>query len=565
MKEVLFLVLLALFASLGLGAYHPPRLQQILTDAVKYNSKFDCAGCTMATDLTKALFVANGTQEELMKLITGFCIDFKIENTSVCEGIVQVFKDEFFFVISSELSSSNICGWFFDVCPFPNVTYYNVSFPSPKPPHVAPVPPNPADPKFTILQISDVHFDVEYQQGMNNDCGEPLCCRAVNGYGKTPNTTAGKWGDYLCDLNLALLENLADHWQTMPNKPDFVFWTGDNPPHDVWLSTREENINNSAFLTQILKKAFGDIPVFPCIGNHEGVPVNSFPLPPMNSWLMDPLGDQWSVWLSDEAVASFKYGGYYATPLNSHIQVVSLNMNYCNSGNGWLLLNSSGDPGQMLEWLINVLESAEKNQQKVYIIGHIPPGDHNCLPTWGAQFYQIVDRYEDTILAQFYGHTHDDQFEVFYDLENATRATSIAYIVPSVTSYQHINPSYRIFTADTKTGYIVESSTYHTNITLANLQDNPEWVWEYNATSTYNMSSLFPEDWAALTNRFETDDAIFQTYYKYESSSGKSDYCDSSCKKKQICGVRSADSRLLSSCLYGHGIDIAEVAKESKC
>jgi len=38
-----------------------------------------------------------------------------------------------------------------------------------------------------------------------------------------------------------------------------------------------------------------------------------------------------------------------------------------------LLLNNS-DPAQMLEWLITVLQTAEDTQQKVYIIGHIPPG-----------------------------------------------------------------------------------------------------------------------------------------------------------------------------------------------
>ena len=65
--------------------------------------------------------------------------------------------------------------------------------------------------------------------------------------------------------------------------------------------------------------------------------------------------------------------------------------------------------------------------------------------------------------------------------------------------------------------YVVESSTYHTNITAANLQDNPEWVWEYNATSTYGMTSLFPSDWAALTDRFDADDDLFQLFYMYVS------------------------------------------------
>jgi hypothetical protein len=43
----------------------------------------------------------------------------------------------------------------------------------------------------------------------------------------------------------------------------------DNPPHDIWMQTREGQINNSAFLAQSLQEAFGSIPVFPCIGIDE--------------------------------------------------------------------------------------------------------------------------------------------------------------------------------------------------------------------------------------------------------------------------------------------------------
>jgi len=193
-------------------------------------------------------------------------------------------------------------------------------------------------------------------------------------------------------------------------------------------------------------------------------------------------------------------------------------------------------------------------------------GDHTCLPTWGSQFYQVVDRYEDTIIAQFYGHTHNDQFEVFYDLQNNTRATNIAYIIPSVTTFTYINPSYRIFTIDAATGYVVESSTYHVDISEANLSDNPQWVWEYNATSTYYMNNLFPEDWANLVERMVTDDELFRSYYLYQSSSAPTPYtCDATCKGKQICQMRSADSRLLDTCLYGAGIDRLELYKDVKC
>ena len=64
-------------------------------------------------------------------------------------------------------------------------------------------------------------------------------------------------------------------------------------------------------------------------------------------------------------------------------------------------------------------------------------------------------RYESTITAQFFGHTHFDEYELFYDEYRRIRATNIAYIGPSVTSYYGLNPGYRI--------YRVEGDHEHSN------------------------------------------------------------------------------------------------------
>ena len=51
-------------------------------------------------------------------------------------------------------------------------------------------------------------------------------------------------------------------------------------------------------------------------------------------------------------------------------------------------------------------------------------------------------------MAQFFGHTHKDEFEIFYDVETYTRATNVVYVGGSVTTYSQINPSYRMYTVD---------------------------------------------------------------------------------------------------------------------
>lgn len=113
----------------------------------------------------------------------------------------------------------------------------------------------------------------------------------------------------------------------------------------------------------------------------------------------------------------------------------------------WLLLNST-DPATELQWFIYELQSAEFSNEKVHVIGHIPPGHSDCIKVWSRNYYKIISRYENTITAQFFGHTHYDEFEVFYDPKELSRAINIAYIGPSVTPYYDLNPGYRIYYID---------------------------------------------------------------------------------------------------------------------
>ncbi|CAG0898808.1 unnamed protein product, partial [Darwinula stevensoni] len=52
------------------------------------------------------------------------------------------------------------------------------------------------------------------------------------------------------------------------------------------------------------------------------------------------------------------------------------------------------DPASELQWIIDELQKAESRGDKVHIIGHIPPGYPDCLPTWSRNFRRIVQRFQ---------------------------------------------------------------------------------------------------------------------------------------------------------------------------
>lgn len=106
--------------------------------------------------------------------------------------------------------------------------------------------------------------------------------------------------------------------------------------------------------------------------------------------------------------------GYYTELVKPGFRVVAINSNFCNNQNFWIL-TSDGDPGHQNRWLIDVLYAAEMDNEKVALIGHIPPGGEDQITACSTAFYEIINRFSNTVTSQFYGHTHWDHMKMFYE------------------------------------------------------------------------------------------------------------------------------------------------------
>lgn len=98
-----------------------------------------------------------------------------------------------------------------------------------------------------------MHIDYEYQEGADNDCGRPLCCRVDSGAAPTKERSAGKWGDYKCDLNPLTLNSLLGYISD-EIKPDVILWGGDSIPHNVETLTLDSNVKIMKDITRDVKK-----------------------------------------------------------------------------------------------------------------------------------------------------------------------------------------------------------------------------------------------------------------------------------------------------------------------
>ncbi|GAM21534.1 hypothetical protein SAMD00019534_047090, partial [Acytostelium subglobosum LB1] len=555
-------ITICLLLAMALVVANAHQLQQQVDINHDESNTFGGAKAVLTCDLCKTAvkslqdIAGSGSEtwhNDVIDFAIEFCTLFKIEKATVCQGIIPLYRNETFEIVANRAYQPEyICG-FVGICPFNPANFSGqVNFPTPKPPHVAPVMPPKGGPTKTILHLTDFHIDQFYVAGMNAECGEPVCCRAVNGPG-SGTSAAGEWGDYRCDVNMPMVHNMMQNIVASHPAPDYIFWTGDNPPHDVWMQTQETQLNASAVITDVLAKYFPGSQVFAAIGNHEGVPVNSFPEPPNSpSWLYQGLANDWATWLAgtDASIDTLLYGGYYSAQMMPGVRVMSLNMNWCNNQNIWMIQNIT-DPASMIAWAVQELQAIENAHEHVYIIGHIPSGVSDCIDVWSQQLYQVVDRYEDSIIGLFFGHTHHDQFQLYHDAVDG-HTTAVSYIAPSVTTYTNQNPSYRIYTVDEETGYLLESSTYRTSVAEANQQGTPIWALAYNATTLYNMPDLFPETWQRVAGEIAANSTLLETYYvNYYAAApyATENPCTSrSCKLYYECEMNSGYSAQITKC-----------------
>ncbi|KAF7730158.1 hypothetical protein EC973_002766 [Apophysomyces ossiformis] len=541
--------------------------QLLRTDSIKKS----CSSCISLLQIAKKLsYLPEGM---LIKALVRVCKRTQKVDSEVCQGEQLTVSSVQTMTVSGR-DGHLMCAAVLNSCPYPEVQDWEVEFPKKKPKNY---PRRKSKGKtFTVLQLSDWHIDPEYQAGSEVLCDKPICCRSS--YTDFSNITkeAPEWGAYTCDTPLKLIESMLHFIPKVEPDIQFGILTGDIPPHEVWstLPVRKTlSVQKDSF--DVLHRHF-DSPnllntvLYPAVGNHESAPVNIFPRKNSNipidekrqyldlEWLYQGLLENWRGWLNHHSATDDirqNTGSYAIRPVKG-LKLISLNTNFCYTFNWWLYENpTEKDPNGVLEWLVQQLQDSEDVGERVWIIGHIAPGDITCFHDYSNYYYQIIDRYAPHVIAsQFFGHTHKDELEIFYSKGNqrAIDAISVGYIAPSITPFQNINPGFRIYKVDTETFEVVDSITYTADLDQADSwRDGPNWHVEYSARQAYNSplapvpATLSPAWWHNVTVAMEEDPETFAKYWYYRTkSSPMTKDCDEECQENTICGIRAGKSEL---------------------
>jgi sphingomyelin phosphodiesterase len=554
------------------------RLTHLVAQRNVGNSTLDCIECEAVIGVLADVLQSKDVEAFVMNIARDVCISghggdgYSCGNpwacNDLCTGITSLFTPEVLYIASQLALDPQTDCQFLGLCPKPSVQEAPASFVAVAPPAAAvAATPRAAGSTFKVVHISDTHWDPMYSPGARTDCGEPDCCREVQGLAENSSTTCGYWGDHNGDTPPWLVDLMLETAAALD--PQFVMVTGDDPPHMVWNITAQDVMEISMNLSAKIKNAFPNTPVFSCYGNHEGGPIDQFRLE-LNGVgterLYGPTADQWQEfgWLDSEALATLRAGGYYTTlvpGVSPPLRIVALHPSYHIDSNFYTVLNKSLNIANMTEWMDATVRQAAANNETVWVLSHHPTNDGGYDKAWLEGFLApLVAEFRSTIRHTFSGHTHKAQVQLLWANASSTGLfpAHVEYIVPAPTPYGGVNPSFRIYEVDSQTYTVVDYTDYTVDLEAQGLvnrmtvEPKPVFKPSYSAKAAYSMRDLSPSSWHSLAEQMRTDDALFHQWELnfHTNNSANADYSEQE-RLIRVCDILGGTKTLNKACMDG--------------
>ena len=235
----------------------------------------------------------------------------------------------------------------------------------------------------------------------------------------------------------------------------------------------------------------------------------------------------------DAVLADFSAGGYYDVPLASvpHTRLIVLDDVFLSAG--YATCSGKPDPAPaaaQLAWLEAHLAAARKRSERVWVMGHIPPGVNlyatarrltNVCARGSAQMFLGSEKLEevlagnaDVIPLAIFGHTHSDEMRLLLPETGAAGAVAASptptpttvgvpvKVVASITPVNGNRPTFTLASIDPATAKLID----YTVIMASNLTGiATTWAPEYTYSAAYRQPAFDAAGVASLIAGFQAD------------------------------------------------------------
>jgi len=411
-------------------------------------------------------------------------------------------------------------------------------------------------PSRTGLFVSDFHFNPLDDATIADRLAQSPASQWDSIFATSTKKTCSP---YEHDTNYPLLTSALAAMRRQVPDPDIVFVSGDFLAHEfqLYYYTTVTHPSPAGYAAMVdateqylaiqLSQTFPDSQIVPTLGDWDTAgttdeyATTGFRTSFASAW--DAAVNRYGG--APEFRATFSAGGWYSTafPIDPRGRLVVLYTQpwaaECTKGCG----PGTGSLGDAeLQWLSTQLADARSLGQRVWLLGHIPPGicaaetfqnisgGSSCpaaiSPFWADAYssglYELLADYRDTLTLGLFAHEHTDDYRVLLDARGDLVLG--VKLVPSVTPIEKNNPAFVQFVYDPGLGVISDAKTWYlTNLASAPTAETATWEFEYDFGLTYGQQALDSSGVAGTVTSILSEAAAqsaYETYYPASNPAG---------------------------------------------
>jgi sphingomyelin phosphodiesterase acid-like 3 len=328
------------------------------------------------------------------------------------------------------------------------------------------------------------------------------------------------------------------------------------------------------FEAREIEKTLPHVPVYFAMGNNDSncddykLDTNTAYLRAVGKIVGRGAGSAWTA----AAAKSFATGGYYSVTMAAPMQrtrLIVVNDIFLASTYKSCADTVNEDPGAaQMRWLAAQLEAARQQHQRVWVMGHIPPGVNPyatakksplkiCAPAGtdgaGPAMFMVNESLGDTLVKNagiiklaIFGHTHSDEMRLLGSGESEVAAK----LVPSITPVYGNNPAFLVAKVDPATATMTDYTMF-----AAPDAAGSSWAKEYTFSETYGHTGFTPATLRAVMAGFRADPGMqtpaSQAYLRFYASKPLPVQMPPVFWQAAVCGMTHEQAADFSSCICG--------------
>jgi sphingomyelin phosphodiesterase acid-like 3 len=277
-----------------------------------------------------------------------------------------------------------------------------------------------------------------------------------------------------------------------------------------------------------LRKELPGVPVYAALGNNDSgcgdyqLDANSEFLRVTGSVITEGLPPA----VREEASKEFASGGYYSIPLPAPVErarLLVLNDLFLSRKYSTCEGKPDASAGlSQVAWLRRELERARERNERVWVMGHIPPGIDpfstilKMRNVCGGKLPDVflasddldktIGEFGDVVKLAVFAHTHMDEIRLLRssrsDAASNAQAGVPVKLVPSVSPINGNNPSFTVARIDTATAVMMDYRVFVASNTSG---VDAKWTPEYDFAETFHVPDFSAASLGKLIAEFSGD------------------------------------------------------------